>query len=326
MNISVVIPCYNGEKFIVEAIESINSQTYPPFEIVIVDDGSSDKTALIINELRKSSTVPLVVVTQINHGVSAARNVGVGVASGDWVAFLDVDDIWLPDMLQKKVDAINKFNMTSGLICCNYYVDEQIESAMKHNDSALAKAAHDRLLTGPEFQKSIIRENFVGTASVMMFSRIDALRIGCFDCFLKHSEDFDFLLRFSNEYDVLILSESLALKRHHGANLTDDKELYYYSHALSCFQNLQYKPQYSRSTFNKENLKLLRVDADKFTTGYCNQVYERQPIEGIGVYVKSFLFMNSIKGLKNHSLGFVKKLIRSLSLGLIKNKQQSSNK
>ncbi|TAA47752.1 glycosyltransferase family 2 protein [Corallincola spongiicola] len=320
MNISAVIPCYNGEKFLREAVASINSQTYLPSELVIVNDGSTDSSLAILEELTASSDVPIVVVSQVNHGVSAARNVGIGAASGDWIAFLDVDDIWLPEMLATKVSFAKRVGMTSGLICCNYYVDEQTEAAKKHNESTVVSKVHDRLLKGPEFQRFFIEENFIGTATVMMFSRIDALRAGGFDYFMKHSEEFDFMLRFTCEYDVLVLSEPLAIKRHHGDNLSNNKELYFYSHAFSCLRNLKYEKQYSRSGFNDEIKKLMRVDADRFVTGYCNEVYELSSFRGVHIYIKSFFSMNSFSGFANHFIGFLKKLIRTLSFGLVKNR------
>ncbi|XQF93620.1 glycosyltransferase family 2 protein [Pseudoalteromonas espejiana] len=108
MKISVVIPCYNGEKFIRSAINSINSQTLQPLEIVVVNDGSKDDSLKVLNECEKLSTVPLKIIDQENGGVSSARNVGISAAVGDWVAFLDVDDLWYPNKLSLQASIISK--------------------------------------------------------------------------------------------------------------------------------------------------------------------------------------------------------------------------
>ena len=323
MLISAVIPCFNGEKFIADAIRSINEQSFLPIEIVVVDDGSTDSSLEIVEKLKISSKVSIVVVSQQNRGVSVARNIGISTAKGDWIAFLDVDDIWLENNLQQKVNMAKKVGMSNGLICNNYFIDELKESAKKHNASKIAHLAHDKLIKGPEYQKYLIEDYYIGTATAMMFSRLDAIRIGGFDCFMKHSEDFDFVLRFTCEHDVLILSESLALKRHHGENLSNNKELYFYSHGFSCWKNLQYINEYSRGAFSQPIRDMLKFDLDRFTIGYCNEVFEKSAVNGIKLYIVKFFSIQSVKGLVLHSKGFLKKLIRVLSFGLIKNRQNN---
>src|SRR5690606_27199889 len=93
--ISVIIPAYNAEATIVEAVESVLAQTYRPLEVLIIDDGSSDATAALIENKYESVRV----IRQSNAGPSAARNHGIREAKGAWVAFLDADDRWLPEKL-----------------------------------------------------------------------------------------------------------------------------------------------------------------------------------------------------------------------------------
>ena len=322
MKISVVIPCYNGHKFLVEAVDSIHEQTYPPIEIVVVDDGSTDRTAELLAQLKRSSQIPIVAITQRNHGVAVARNIGLTNAKGDWIAFLDVDDLWFPNMLETKVKALLACDMSSGLIASNYFEDKPAPGNEKHRKSSLVQSIRDRRLAGREFQKYFVKDNFIGTATVMMFSRSEAAKIGGFDCFMKHSEDFDFILRLSCLCDVLILSEPLALKRHHGNNLTDDKELYYYSHYLSCLKNGAYDRAYCRDSYEGENSVLLRYEADKFLTGYCNQVYERSIAEGFKCFLVSFFKISTVIGFCLHFAALIKKVIRTASVGMIRRRQR----
>lgn len=94
---SVVIPAFNGELFLLDALRSVLSQTAPPIEIIVVDDGSTDGTRDVVRLVH--STVPIRYQRQDNQGPSVARNLGVSMACGDWIAFLDADDVWHPENL-----------------------------------------------------------------------------------------------------------------------------------------------------------------------------------------------------------------------------------
>ena len=114
--ISVVIPTYNRSLFLPKALDSVYNQTYPAFEVIVVDDGSSDNTLP-----KLSLHFPQVTwVSQSNHGVSHARNQGIQKARGEWIAFLDSDDIWHPQKLERQIDFLKK---NPGLSMC--HTDEE---------------------------------------------------------------------------------------------------------------------------------------------------------------------------------------------------------
>ena len=119
--ISVVIPCYNAAPFLRETLESVFVQTYPPLEIIVVDDGSTDESAVIA----ESFGSPVRVIRQENQGESVARNRGIEEAGGDWVAFLDADDLWLPNKLERQIqvlrDAPESMAIHTG--CCRFFPD-----------------------------------------------------------------------------------------------------------------------------------------------------------------------------------------------------------
>ena len=108
VNCSVVIPAYNAEKFIDDAIQSVLGQTYTDYELIVVDDGSTDKTPLIVKGYENSVRC----IQQENKGLSAARNTGIEHATGKWVAFLDADDTWHAEKLSKQFASVQK----NGLI------------------------------------------------------------------------------------------------------------------------------------------------------------------------------------------------------------------
>ena len=114
IRISVIIPCYNAEKFIRQALTSVKKQTYGSYEIIVVDDYSTDRSIEVIN----SSGLNVKLIHTHRLGGAGARNAGIYEAKGEWLAFLDADDIWYPMHLMRLVDIIGKYDVV-GLI--NHY-------------------------------------------------------------------------------------------------------------------------------------------------------------------------------------------------------------
>ena len=107
--VSIITPCYNGAKYIGETIESVMNQTYPKWEMIIIDDGSSDNSVSVVQKyMEKESRIRL--LQQANAGSAAARNHGIREAQGQYIALLDADDIWLPDFLRKQIHFMKKRN------------------------------------------------------------------------------------------------------------------------------------------------------------------------------------------------------------------------
>lgn len=114
--LSVVIPLYNKEKFIVETLKSVLNQTFKNFEIVIVDDGCTDNS---VNEIKKIQDTRIRIIHQKNQGVSAARNAGIQAAKYDWVALMDSDDLWKEEYLETQIELHRKYPNCNVLVC-NY--------------------------------------------------------------------------------------------------------------------------------------------------------------------------------------------------------------
>ena len=111
--ISAVIPAYNAAQFVGEAIASCLHQTVPPVEIIVVDDGSTDETA----EIAASFGSLVRVVSQLNAGEGAARNRGISESAGEWVAFLDADDLWEPTKLEQQLSAVQATGAIASHTC-----------------------------------------------------------------------------------------------------------------------------------------------------------------------------------------------------------------
>ena len=118
--VSIIIPCYNSELFIIECLESCQIQTYRQIEIIVIDDGSTDKSTEIVNQFMvKNSDVNCRLLSKENKGASSARNTGIKESNGTFIQFLDADDILFKDKIQSQVDLINE-NKTCQLIVGSY--------------------------------------------------------------------------------------------------------------------------------------------------------------------------------------------------------------
>jgi glycosyltransferase involved in cell wall biosynthesis len=204
--VSVVIPTHNYANFVSEAIESALGQTLRPHEVIVVNDGSTDETPQVLAEFSE----PVRAVHLQNRGVCAARNEGATLATGDLLAFLDADDIWLPTKLEKQAQRFLD-DPEIGLVHCG----------VQHVN--LAGHAVRTLLDGMEGWVAIdlllARRNVIlGGGSGMMVSRAAFEVVGGFDTRLTHAEDWDLWYRLASRYKVGFVPEVLLHYRLHDRN------------------------------------------------------------------------------------------------------------
>src|ERR1035437_7682203 len=124
MKISIIIPTYNCEKFIERAIESVLNQTFQDFEIIVVDDLSKDNTVSVVKDLqKKDSRIKLIELDKNSGGPALPKNKGFEVSTGEFVAYLDQDDEWLPNKLSEQVNVFtNSQNKNLGLVSCGAFL------------------------------------------------------------------------------------------------------------------------------------------------------------------------------------------------------------
>jgi GT2 family glycosyltransferase len=198
---SVIIPVFNGEGFIARAIDSVLAQTYPPAEIVVVDDGSTDATGKVVARYGGQ----LRYLRQANRGVSAARNAGARAACGDWLAFLDADDWYFGDRLRLHADMLGKYGDLDFLTGDYEYRDARgtlLGRSMERHGSGqriLAKASGAEMTTmeGPDFQE-FVADHF-GDMHTLSVPRSTFLELGgCPEGFTV-CEDVHFLARLASQ-------------------------------------------------------------------------------------------------------------------------------
>ncbi|WP_196774741.1 glycosyltransferase family 2 protein [Alteromonas mediterranea] len=318
ISVSVVIPVYNGEAFLNDAITSILRQTRQVDEIIVVDDGSRDSSYAISLAISKTSPVPIKVFKQCNSGVSAARNLGLQKSSGDLVAFLDVDDIWTSEKIEKQLLYYEKCEKYDAFLFSDYYLDNEIESCRAFSGYSDISVCTVNNFSKENFQLSFLRRNFVGTASTIIFNREVALKIGGFNVRLNHSEDFDFILRYSQHGAILAVNEPLVIKQSHGNNLSGDLKLHFWSHCAALRNNIELSSCYTRFNYTPNVLNEMKLSHDIYIIRYCNEIYESSKTKGLMEYFMSVVKLKSLSGGLMFLKAFTRKLIRTLSFNKIK--------
>ena len=204
--VSVIIPTYNRGWIIKEAIDSVLAQDYTEFELIVVDDGSTDHTSDVLDSYGDD----IKVLFQKNKGVSAARNRGIAEASGKFIAFLDSDDLWLP---QKLTVQIEFFNQTPDALIC------QTEEVWIRNGLRVNPKKRHKKPSGMIFNPSL--ELCLVSPSAVMIRRSLFGRVGKFDETLPACEDYDLWLRISCRFPVHLIDTPLIIKRGgHGDQLS----------------------------------------------------------------------------------------------------------
>ncbi len=201
--ISCIVPVYNGERFLSEALDSIFAQTYRPIEVIVVDDGSKDGTAKIV----ASYGEPIAYVRQANAGPAAARNRGVALANGAFIAFLDADDVWHREKLERQM--------------ARFVARPELELSLTHKKNFWEEERRDEEARLKAQDHPFVDEH-PGYACPMHLVRKSVFdRVGGFDESLRIGEDTDWLSR-TEEHDIVteILPDVLVYRRMHNANLS----------------------------------------------------------------------------------------------------------
>lgn len=201
--VSVIVPVYNGERFIREAIESILRQNYLPLEIIVVDDGSIDGTKEVIEAFGASVTY----IPQDNQGPPAARNHGLRRARGEFIAFLDADDIWPDGRLTKMLQQFIEGRNIDVLVGLTQWVDTADRGIIKSGAFMTPiSPAIAPMLGSAIFKKSIFD------------------KVGVFNSEYRYADDQDWFIRSKEQRAVIsIFNEVTVLARRHTSNITKDR-------------------------------------------------------------------------------------------------------
>jgi glycosyltransferase involved in cell wall biosynthesis len=255
--ISVIIPSYNSARFVVQAVQSALEQTYSPVEVIVVDDGSTDDTRerLLLHEGR------IRYVSQSNGGPSKARNCGINEAQGDLIAFLDADDQWLPEKLQKQWECLQGTPDACLIHTDLYHLYEPTGSRVY--------TYRDRKCFSGHCYSEFFHGNAIVTSSVLVTRRcLD--EIGGFDEEIRRAstEDMDLWIRIARYFPLSYINEPLVLYREHPTNASRNQRIMleneYYVLAKALRADPALRQALSRDWIRRRMCELA------FETGYAN--------------------------------------------------------
>lgn len=215
--ISVIIPTFNRGELLIETLSSVYRQTYKNFEVILIDDNSTDNTLGLLKPFFKRENF-IYCRKKIGKNISRSRNLGINLAQGELIALLDSDDLWLPQKLARQVEKFNH-NPRAGLV----YSDG---ITFYDKNSAVKKCPHRYILgeayTGKVFHKLYHQGNFIATSSILVRKEV-LMKVGGFDENLAVNEDVDLLLRIALKYMIDCVNEPLIKYRVHKNRISEDK-------------------------------------------------------------------------------------------------------
>jgi len=205
--VSVITAAYNHARFISESVESAQSQTYRDFEHIVVDDGSTDNTTEVLQPFQNRIRY----LHQENQGVHAALNTGMRAATGDYIALLDSDDVWLPNKLERQMRALEE-EPDAGLAYC---LAQVIDAA---GEVKTDREVLGRPVSNPrDAYAELLRDNPV-PALTAVFRRDCLHEVGFFNSDFKAMTDWDLWIRIADHWPIVFVPEVLASYREHESN------------------------------------------------------------------------------------------------------------
>lgn len=208
--VSIIIPCFNQDRFLAQAIESALKQSHCHLEVIVVDDGSTDDSSRVAT---RYGGVEL--IWQPNRGLSAARNAGLGASAGEYLVFVDADDRLLDDALQAGVNCL-----ADRPECAFVYGYYRLITA----DGAPLPSAGRRCATEDHYLE-MLRGNYIGMHAAVMYRRTVFEAVGGFDTTLGACEDYELYLRITRRFPVHCHAQVVAEYRQHDSNMSTDAGL-----------------------------------------------------------------------------------------------------
>jgi glycosyltransferase involved in cell wall biosynthesis len=211
--VSVIIPTYNRAEYLCSAIRSVLSQTFQDFEIIVVDDASTDNTNEIVDGFNDSRIK--YIRHETNKGGSAARNTGIKMSSGEYIAFLDDDDEWLPEKLELQVNLMENSSPKVGVVYTGFLI----------LDRSTGKVLTQRIPSKRGYLfNELAKGNCIGTTSTPLLRKECFEKVGLFDENLPSSQDYDMWIRVSKEFHLEYIGKPLVKYYIHDNKISNSRE------------------------------------------------------------------------------------------------------
>ena len=228
-----MVCCFNSEKYLHETIESIISQTYNNWEIVVINDGSTDKTEEIIFSYKQRG-IPIIYHKQLNQGFATARNKAIELAQGDWIAIIDHDDICLPNRLEIQVDQILHHSQVKLFFANTIHFSDENHTLRHQYDRFNPNILN---LSKGESANHLLSHGCFIDSEAVIFNKKAAQKINGFDARYKYVVDYDFFIRMGLDYDMFTSKETVSKWRVHAEQATQKMGNLIYLEEKSIFMN-----------------------------------------------------------------------------------------
>jgi alpha-1,3-rhamnosyltransferase len=251
--VSVIMPAFNHELYIGEALQSIGDQTHENIELIVVNDGSTDRTAEIIAAyMKKNGGKNIKYLNKPNEGVCKTLNKGLEMSSGDYIAFLASDDLWLPERLAIQLEFMEN-NKNIGMVFADtWLLDSTSKTNSKWSDyKPQIKKYFKNGIQNKDIYTLLLTQPLVPALTVLIRRRI-LLEVGFFDEDLVY-EDHDLWLRIARHYPLGYIHQPLAFYRIHGANRSNDTGFM----IKGMFQTV--KKHLNSGSFKNKTMKKLKI-------------------------------------------------------------------
>lgn len=258
--VSILMPVYNGSAFLDRSIGSVLKQSYANWEIIIVDDHSSDNSSEVVKKYLNDKRI-ILKQNDCNKGIAASRNLALKQAKGDFIAILDQDDEWLPQKLEKQMRLFNSLDSTFGLVYCNTKV--QFENGYVQ---PFKKDIAPRQSIEENFKKLYLT-NYISSLTVV-FRKECIQKVGYFNENIQWGgDDYDLWLRISAQYKFAFVDEVLCIRHEHGKNFSHAKKKMMYGSLETGNELIENKPE--RKTLLNQRTALLyyRYGIETLKTG-----------------------------------------------------------
>lgn len=209
--ISVIIPAFNAEKTILQTIKSVQEQTFSDLELIVINDGSTDKTLELVNSI---DDCRIKIFSYVNGGLSTARNRGMTQARGEYITFLDADDLWAKDILEELLAALQNNPKAGVAYCWTYYMYE--EKNLNYPSTPVYYEGNVYL--------QLLINNFLSVGACLI-TRNAIESVGNFDSSLKSAEDWHYWLQLARHWDFVLVPKHLFFYRQTSTSMSSNVEI-----------------------------------------------------------------------------------------------------
>ncbi|WP_254565641.1 glycosyltransferase family A protein [Oscillatoria sp. HE19RPO] len=298
--ISIVIPAYNAAATILQTLDSVFQQTFSDFEVLVINDGSTDQTLDLLQTIEDKR---LQIFTYENRGVSVARNRGISYARGEFIAFLDADDLWSPDKLELQFAALQEHPEAGVAYSWNYY---------QYETPAKSYAETSNSFQGNVYADLLIK-NFIQNGSNPLVRKEAVASVGLFDPTLKSCQDWDYYLRLAQNWPFVLVPKVQVIYRQSANSATSNIEVMEYYLLLLINRTFESVPQELKPLKNQSLSWVYQYIAEHYLK---SQKATLKQLSGVGIKLCKTIYLHPPHLLEEYTQSLIRMFLKQLFLRL----------